>query len=59
MHLFLALVYLDRLTDRDCPELEFYQLDYAIEKLLRIMPAEDVGYFEAILHVCKWAQQQQ
>ena len=54
--LLLALVYLDRMTDTDCGELEHYELDCEIEQLrIHLTPADD-AYFQAVLDIVNFAQ---
>lgn len=49
--LLLALVYLDRLTDPDCTEVEHYELDREIALLRHFMIPSDDGYFQAVLDI--------
>ena len=56
MFLLLALSHLDRMTDRDCGEIEHYELDFEIEQLLKFMRPVERGYYNAILDVVTFAQ---
>ncbi len=47
--LLLALVYLARLRDRACPEIEHYELDFEIECLMRRMSRSDKLYMLAAI----------
>jgi hypothetical protein len=51
MNLFLALVYLARIRDKSCPELEHYELDYEVEVLMRSMSLGDRLYLKAAIQL--------
>jgi hypothetical protein len=50
-NLFLALVYLARIRDKTCPELEHYALDYEVEVLMRSMSLGDRLYLKAAIQL--------
>lgn len=55
-NLLLALVYLDRLIDKACPEIEADELVCEIDTLQRFMTPADAAYFQAILDVLDYAR---
>ena len=54
--LLTALVYLARLTDRDCPETEADELVCEIATLERFMRPADAAYFQAVVDVIDCAR---
>lgn len=49
--LLLALVYLARIRDKSCPELEHYELDAEVEHLMRSMSLGDRLYMKAAIRL--------
>lgn len=50
-NLFLALVYLARIREKSCPELEHYELDAEVEDLMRSMSLGDRLYMKAAIRL--------
>lgn len=50
-NLFLALVYLARIREKSCPELEHYELDAEVEDLMRSMSLGDQLYMKAAIRL--------
>lgn len=50
-NLLLALVYLARIRDKACPEIEHYELDAEVEHLMRSMSLADRLYMTAAIRL--------
>lgn len=50
-NLLLALVYLARIRDKTCPEMEHYELDAEVEHLMRSMSLGDRLYMKAAIQL--------